>query len=212
MDDPLSSALRSLPRHRASAGFTSDVLRRLDDRHRPRARSRGPAGRGPAGRDSVRWPLLAAAAALALLVVGFGAREWWHLHQRQQATAHLATLEQERRLLAAELAELQAQVTGAQPVVYLGGSNDLDLVLDLEQVRRTGARPEDLPQGLLRAYRLSLSDRGSAARAAGGRAPGMDRRAAAGRAVERPAYAGPGPARAGMRPARLDERRTRTIY
>ncbi len=190
MDDQLNSALRSLSRHRASAGFTAGVLRRLDDRHRPRARS-WVSGRGP---------LLAAAAALVLLVVGFGSREWWHLHQRQQATARLATLEQERRVLAAELAELQGQVAGAQPVVYLGGSNDLDLVLDLAQVRRTGARPEDLPQGLLRAYRLSLSDRG-----------------AAGRAVERPAFgkpasAGPGPARAGMRSARLDERRTRTIY
>ncbi len=192
MDDKLTSALKSLPRERAGAGFTAGVLRRLDERRRPTAAWWGPALRGPALRGAGRWPLMAAAAAVLLLAVGLGAREWWHFHQRQQATARLATLEQERQALAAELAELRRRVVGAQPVVYLGGSNDLDLVLDLAHAKRAGTRPEDVPEGLLRAYRLGLS------------AP--ERRTAV------PAYAEAGSAAAGVRPARLDEGRTRTIY
>ena len=186
MDDKLRSALKSLPRERAGAGFTAGVLGRLEERQRPAAAFRG------AG----RWPLLAAAAVL-LLAVTLGAREWWHFHQQQQATARLAGMEQERQVLVAELAELRRQVAGAQPVVYLGGSNELDLVVDLAQARRAGLRPEDIPRGLLRAYRLSLSDQ-----------------AAERRAVARPAYGVPAGRTAGSeaRPARLDEARTRTIY
>ena len=56
----------------------------------------------------------------------------------------------------AQNAELRRQMAGARPVVYLGGSNDLDLVLDLAQARRDGVRPEDVRRGLLRAYRLGL--------------------------------------------------------
>jgi hypothetical protein len=37
----------------------------------------------------------------------------------------------------------------AQPVVYLGGNDDLDVVLDLAELQRAGLRPGGPPTGLL---------------------------------------------------------------
>lgn len=140
-DQKLSRTLESLPRERAGAGFTADVMRRLEE---PRP--------APASRRPVRWSMMAAAAVL-LLAIGLGAREWWHLHQRQQVTARIEALEAERLALAMELEEMRRLVHGAQPRVYLGGSNDIDLMLDLGRLRRSGVRPEEVPRGLLEVYR-----------------------------------------------------------
>ncbi len=130
MDDQLTRALRSLPRDQARPGFAEAVRRRLEERnHR---------------RSFAVAPLRLAVAAACLLLLVLGAREWRHHHQRQQTAARLAALESESRILAAELESLRRQLTMAEPVVYLGGNNDLDLVLDLAQLQRTGLRPQDL--------------------------------------------------------------------
>jgi hypothetical protein len=194
MDDQLTGALKSLPRERAGPGFTAGVLHRLEEPRRP-------VHGGPA-----RWPVLAATAAVLLLSVALGAREWWHFHQRQGATVRLQALEQERLALAAELAELRRQITEAEPVVYLGGSNDLDLVLDLERAKRAGVRPEDISRGLLKASRLVRPGRAWARPAYGTPAESVS---AAG---VRPRGPAPAPTGAGVYPARLDEPRTPTIY
>ncbi len=137
MDDKLSRTLASLPRERAGADFTAGVLRRLEAPRLPQRRL------APA-----RWPLLAAAAVL-LLVAGLGAREWWHLHQRQRVIARLDALEAERVELVAELDALRRLSAQAQPVVYLGGNDEVDLVLDVARLQRVGYSPRRHPdQGL----------------------------------------------------------------
>lgn len=148
MDDKIYRALRSLPREQAGPYFTEGVLRRLE--RRP-----------PQPLAAARWPLLATAAVLTL-VVALGAREWWHLHHQRQITARLQTLETERQALAAELRELQHLTAEARPVVYLGGDNDLDLVLDLARLRQAGIRPDELPRDFARAARLWSPERGAA--------------------------------------------------
>jgi hypothetical protein len=124
IDDKLTQSLGSLPRESARPGFTAGVLRRLE----------GP--RRPPVRRLVRQPWLVATAALLLLAVAFGAREAWHLRQRQVALAQLEQLESERQALEAELRSLRRRVAEARPEVYLGGDNRLDLILDLEQLGR----------------------------------------------------------------------------
>lgn len=133
MDDKLSRALRSLPRERARPGFTDRVLRRLEE----------PAKRPRLFPAVFRRPLLAAA---VLLVFAVGGRGWWLHFQQQQHLARLASIESERRALLSELESIQRQVAEARPLVYLGGSNDIDVVVDLEHLRQGKYRlPDRLP-------------------------------------------------------------------
>jgi hypothetical protein len=132
-DDKLSHALRSLPRTAARPGFTDAVRRRIEADSPSGRRVRGPA----------HWPVRAALAAVCLLLLVLGGREGYHHHQRQQTMARLAKLEAERQALVAELESLHRQMDMAQPVVYLGGNNELDLVLDLAELQRAGYRPAD---------------------------------------------------------------------
>jgi len=139
MDDKLSSALRSLPRAEARPGFTDAVWSRLEERRVPRP--------DLGHRHLARWPMRLAAAAVCLLLLVLGTREWWHHHQLQQTTARLTALENERRALVSELESLRRQMDMAQPVVYLGGNNELDLVLDLAALQRAGLEPGDFRTG-----------------------------------------------------------------
>jgi hypothetical protein len=120
-DQELSDLLASLPREKASPEFTDGVLRRLevDSRRTPWS------GAGP------RWLL----AALVLLVVGLGGPELWQRHQRQQALERVAALEAEYSALESELSQLRRQAEDARPLVYLGGDDEVELVVDLSRVR-----------------------------------------------------------------------------
>lgn len=144
--DPVRCALRSLPREAAGEGFTEAVLDRLD--------------RGPAERAGllVRLPAwrLAAAAALAVLVLAPLA---WNLAPAPDATpgdapgpareARLDALEAERARLVAELEALRRLAEEPVPVLYLGGDDEVELVLDLG----TLARAEDPARPLPADYR-----------------------------------------------------------
>ncbi len=145
-DERLSAALRSLPREEASRGFKAGVLRRLDRR-----------------RPSASYRSLAAAAVLAL-VFGLGWREWRHQQAQHQTIARLDALLAEKQALEAELRHLRELTARARPVVYLGGNESVDFVLDLARLHTQGL-PE--PRSTLPAVhqaRLSYPDTASTQR------------------------------------------------
>ncbi|MEM7480470.1 MAG: hypothetical protein AAF481_04810 [Acidobacteriota bacterium] len=139
-DEHLDQALSSLPREQASDRFTATVLRRAEER------TGGTALRPPGWRASrphaLRWSW--AAACLAILVVGGTLwRTAGSLNSEgpETGSATLATstsLEEDAaRALLAELKAEHRQLTHdlrqrrEEPVLYLGGDEGLDLVLDL---------------------------------------------------------------------------------
>ena len=124
-DHRLGDLLRELPREQARLGFTARVLNRLET---------------PTRRRSIPIPRLALATALAVvLLVTAGVL----VEARRNA---LASARAERALaeIRAEHARLEREVQelSEPPVVYLGGNEDVDLVLDLGKVRGSeGATP-----------------------------------------------------------------------
>jgi len=124
-DQELSEILRALPKERVGEDFTARLLARLDA--------------SPAVTSSTVSPRrFALAAALCLAVLGggiVGAWHWQRVEARREALAELEELRGEQRALEHELAELVA-LTRSDPVVYLGGSEEVDLVIDLGNLAR----------------------------------------------------------------------------
>lgn len=137
-DQHVGQLLRELPREQASNGFTARVLNRLD-----RPEDRAPARRTPAG---LRW---AVGTAAALLISAGVLLEW--RHQRQTA-ALLQDATEARQLLDELRAEhkrfsrdLQSLDDPSVPeVIYLGGDETMDLVVDLERVRESPPRRREM--------------------------------------------------------------------
>jgi len=125
-EERLTAALRSLPREQARPGFTGRVLRRLDE-DRP----------GAAGAPA-RWVWMTAAAAVVVLALSFGWRDWRHQQERAENLARLETLLIDKQELEAELESLQRLTAEARPVVYLGGDEKVELMLDLVRFHRRG--------------------------------------------------------------------------
>jgi hypothetical protein len=126
-DHRLGDLLRDIPRERARPGFTARVQQRIDRLDAP-------------ARRAALIPRLALSAALALfLAVTAGVL----IHARRDALA----ADHARQALAeirAEHARLEREVRELSPpaVVYLGGTEDVDLVLDLGKPGGTeGAKP-----------------------------------------------------------------------
>jgi len=126
-DHRLGDLLRELPREQARPGFTARVLHHLD------APERTP-------RRSFRLALAGAMAVALAVSAGVlmdqqaGPREAIETARARQA---LQELRAEHGRLQRELRELSQP-----PVVYIGGNEDVDLVLDLGQVRESeGAKP-----------------------------------------------------------------------
>jgi hypothetical protein len=122
-DHRLGDLLRELPRESARPGFTTRVLRRLEAPERRRS-----------------MPRLALAGAMAAtLAVTAGVlvdarRDALEAVRAQQA---LQEIRAEHGRLEREVRELSRP-----PLVYLGGNENVDLVLDLGQVGGTeGAKP-----------------------------------------------------------------------
>jgi hypothetical protein len=127
-DRELDQALAKLPREGAPAGFSRRVLADLDGPTRSRA--------------GARW--LLAAGAAAALAVGL----WLvPLTTPEPPQMDVGALEEEHRHLMAELESLKASLRESEtmPVLYLGGNEQLDLVLDLGPIWRpepaAGMRP-----------------------------------------------------------------------
>ena len=136
--DPLGESLRALPRPRAGDGFTARVLDRLGE-----AAPAGTARRVP---EALRLAAAALLVGVALLGVLAGGRVLLPGAGSAPAPAEArrAALEAERARLEAELAELRRLTTELErdsaPVLYLGGDEEVDLVLDLGRLAREERR------------------------------------------------------------------------
>jgi len=123
-DEQIHEALKSLPRQQADANFTARVMARLDEPSRP----------------SLPWTILAPAAALLLLALSLGWQEWQHRRDSRIAHARFESLLAEKQALEAELESLKRLASEAS-LVYLGGDEKMDLVLDLARLQRRGGPP-----------------------------------------------------------------------
>jgi type II secretory pathway component PulM len=124
-DHRLGDLLRELPREPARPGFTARLLQRLNRLEAPERRR--------------SLPRLAMAGALATLAITAGVLVDARRDAREaiQARQALQEIRAEHGRLQREIQELSQP-----PVMYLGGNENVDLVLDLGQVGGTeGAKP-----------------------------------------------------------------------
>jgi anti-sigma factor RsiW len=122
-DHRIGDLLRELPRERARSGFTARVLGRLDA---------GGAGR-PALRRRPAAALAAAALAAVAIPAGLLVEEAADRRKAAEARRMLEEIRAEHSRLASELEELSEP-----PVIYLGGDENVDFVLDLRRVPEAG--------------------------------------------------------------------------
>lgn len=123
-DSRLDAALAGLPREQATPAFSAGVARRIARRRARSARARRLA--------------LATAAVLAIGVAGWA----WQIEAERKAAQHeLIALRAEVAALRGELADLERLRTAARPIIHLGSTDQVDLVLDLERLAATDRRP-----------------------------------------------------------------------
>ena len=113
-EEPIRNLLRRLPREKASAGFTDQVMSRLDETQRP------------------VWarPRLALAGSLVLILglwIGVGQ---WRADQDAQVNERIHTLRNEIQQAQKDILLLK----DLAPILYLGGDKGVDFVLDLRQL------------------------------------------------------------------------------
>lgn len=122
-DQQLGRLLRDLPEERARPGFTARVLARLDE---------------PERRPAVWWPRLAVAGIPAALLVigisvGLGARpEPLSPDRAAEARQILDELRAEQERLEQDFETLRGTDGGG--VIYLGGNEEIDLVVDMSNL------------------------------------------------------------------------------
>jgi hypothetical protein len=120
-EEDVSRLLRELPREEPSFDFTKKVLTAVD------ARSRRP-------RRARLYSVAGVAAALLAIFLGQGyLRE---RYQRSQAAARVRELRDEYRELQREVEKLRALSRELEPVLDLGGTEDVDFVFDLRELAR----------------------------------------------------------------------------
>lgn len=115
-DDDVAGLIKGLPRTQASADFTSRVLAKLDRSRRRRSKRR-------------------AVFAVSMLI-GLAAIGSWALNRYEdsRAAARLEALRREYRELESELEKLRALAAEIEPVLDLGGTDEVDFVFDLREV------------------------------------------------------------------------------
>lgn len=119
-DHNLGPLLRELPRERAREGFTARVLARLD---------------APSELKPWRQPrLVFATAALVAVVASAGILQ---VHAGRQEALRAAEARKVLRELRSEHDSLKQELQSLSqpPVVYLGGDEEVDLVVDLSRVQ-----------------------------------------------------------------------------
>lgn len=119
-DERIRKELKALPREKASSEFTRRVLENL-----PRTEKR----RIPAW----GYRLAAAATVIILLVVPMSLRRWsMSIDTGNEAVlAEIEAVRSEKALIEKELRELRERAEDESPVVYLGGNENVNLVLDV---------------------------------------------------------------------------------
>ncbi len=120
--DPLDELLQDLPRVQVSDEFTGRVLAGLAGRPK---RATGP--------GAVGWAVAAALLLIALLV---GGRQIEQQHAAGERANRAAELRSEHQRLRQDVARLRSLAEEERPVIYLGGTDQIDLVLDLASVER----------------------------------------------------------------------------
>lgn len=139
-DTELAQLLSSLPREKAGADFTARVMARVGAGSRPEQTASVlsfPAER----RRLPSWSgwLMAAA---ALLAVGLGFREWQHRQEVEETMRRIAELRGQYQELASELDDLRRESARSRPVVYVGGTDKVDFVVDLERLSENKKDPQ----------------------------------------------------------------------
>jgi hypothetical protein len=118
-DHRIGELLRELPREHARTGFTARVVQKLDAPE--------------TGRPALRWRPAAALTAALLLAVALSAGL---LHERKAESVRTAEARQLLQEIRAEHGRLAREVEemSEPPVIYLGGDEDVDFVVDLSRV------------------------------------------------------------------------------
>lgn len=121
-DHRIGELLRELPRERARTGFTARVVRSLDAPE--------------AGRPALRWRPAAALTAALLAAAALSAG----LLERRAESVRAAEARQLLEEIRAEHGRLAREVEeiSEPPVIYLGGDEDVDFVVDLSRVPEAG--------------------------------------------------------------------------
>lgn len=118
-DHDLGQLLGELPRERARPGFTARVMARLDD---------------PAPKPWRQPRLVFATAALAAVVASAGILQVHSGRQEALRNAEARRMLQELRNEHDSLKQ-ELQSLSEPPVVYVGGDEEVDLVVDLSRVQ-----------------------------------------------------------------------------
>lgn len=144
-DEDIEKLLRSLPRQKATDEFTARLLAKLKDR------TEGSSSPVPRSWLAPK-PLLAWMAALVLIgAVVTGLQSWFELRERAEAARRVEALRNEYEALEKELEELRSLASASQPVVELGGSEEVDILLDLRTFTPANERdPQAQPVGYRR--------------------------------------------------------------
>lgn len=124
-DQRMTDLLRALPGERASEDFNQRLLARLDEPL-------------PARAGGGRWIGFGAAALALLLLVPLSGKLLPHRQvEPGEARLLLNQIQSEHRQLERELQALrQMRAEQPEPVLYLGGDDNVDYVVDLGQVRQ----------------------------------------------------------------------------
>jgi hypothetical protein len=126
-DEDIGRMIRSLPGERASADFTRKVFSKLEARKAPLA-----------ARRRLRAVLATAAAVAVGTVLSQGyLRE---RYEKSRTAARIEALREEYRELQVELEKLKALTHELEPVLDLGGTEEVDFVLDLGELARKSRR------------------------------------------------------------------------
>lgn len=120
MEDHVGRLLRELPRETARPGFTQRVLARLDEPAQPAASPRV-------------WRLRLAVAAMVLVaVVSAGVVRYEQARKAEQAAEARQALQEIRA--EHDRLERELRALSEPPVIYIGGDERMDLVVDLDRI------------------------------------------------------------------------------
>ena len=133
-DDDVGTLLKKLPRHEASPEFTERVMERLDE---------------PAPRAThAPRPWVLAGACGVLIGIWLGAvviQERNESHGRRETAERLEAMRDEYRSLEVELEELRSLASEAQPVLELGGTEQVDFIFDLRRLAQERGKARAQP-------------------------------------------------------------------
>ena len=131
-DKDIGNLLRRLPRQKASAGFTGRLMERL-----PHMLPSAPYWRRTA---------LGVAAAVVLTVAASSAWNYWRgERERAEVAQRVEAMRNEYESLQKELEELRSLAAESQPVLSVGGSGEVDFLMDLRALSREAEKSRVRP-------------------------------------------------------------------